>query len=119
MARKGPRSTICGGGNSMRAALLYVASVLAFVTGWTATGVADETLVLATQVAPTSPQNTEVHHPWANRVNEAGKGVVRIEVRDGPTIVNASNSFPRVMDDVVQMSTVSLSYFAGRFPLGE
>jgi TRAP-type C4-dicarboxylate transport system substrate-binding protein len=104
----------------MRAVLLGVTSILAFAAGWAAPGLAEEeVLVLATQVASTSPQNTEVHHPWVKRVNEQGKGVIRIEVRDGPTIANATNAFTRVMDGVIQLSPISLSYVSGRFPLGE
>lgn len=104
----------------MRRTLLRITSVLAVTAAWASFATAaEEVLVLGTQVAPTSPQNTEVHHPWAKRVNEAGKGIVRIEVRDGPTIVNQANSFPRVMEDVIQITPVSISYFAGRFPLGD
>jgi TRAP-type C4-dicarboxylate transport system substrate-binding protein len=104
----------------MRAGLLYVVGVVGLVTCWAPAGNAEEeVLVFATQVAPGSPQNTQINHPWAQRVNEQGKGVIRIEVRDGPTIANATNAFTRVMDDVIQLSPISLGYVSGRFPLGD
>jgi TRAP-type C4-dicarboxylate transport system substrate-binding protein len=104
----------------MRAALVCATSVLALITCWASISKAEEeVLVFATQVAGTSPQNTEINHPWAQRVNDQGKGVIRIEVRDGPTIANATNAFTRVMDDVIQLSPISLGYVSGRFPLGD
>ena len=104
----------------MRAALLCVTSVVGFLTCWAPFCKAEEeVLVFATQVAATSPQNTEINHPWAKRVNEQGKGAIRIEVRDGPTIANATNAFTRLMDDVIQLSPISLGYVSGRFPLGD
>src|SRR5262249_17049478 len=111
---------LCWGRRHMRAALICVTGVLGLISCWTSISKAEEdVLVFATQVAPTSPQNTEINHPWAQRVNEQGKGVIRIEVRDGPTIANATNAFTRVMDDVIQLSPISLGYVSGRFPLGD
>ena len=82
------------------------------------TASADEvTLTFATTLPAQSPVNAEVHHAWAQRINEAGKGIVRIDVRDGPTIANAINAYDRVASDVVQISHVPLSYVAGKFPL--
>jgi TRAP-type C4-dicarboxylate transport system substrate-binding protein len=103
----------------MRVAIVCVTSILSLVTLTSFCSAEEEVLVLATQVPATSPQNTEVTHPWVKRVNEQGKGVIRIEVRDGPTIANATNAFTRVMDNVIQISPISLGYVSGRFPLGD
>jgi TRAP-type transport system periplasmic protein len=98
--------------------LLAAATVTALLG--TATAMAQETtLVLATTTPPNSPASAQLHHPWANRISEQGKGIIRIDVRDGPAIANPNNAFSRVMDDVVQIAPVSTSYVGGKFPLLE
>src|SRR5262245_54239475 len=74
-------------------------------------------LVFATTNAPTAHLNARVLHPWAQRINEQGKGVVRLDVRDGPTIANHLNYYQRVMDDVVQVAWGLPVYVAGKFVL--
>jgi TRAP-type transport system periplasmic protein len=64
----------------------------------------ETTLVFATTNAPNAHLNARVMHPWAERINQQGKGVVRIDVRDGPTMANHLNYYQRVMDDVVQIA---------------
>ena len=61
------------------------------------------TLTLATLDPPPTPLNTQELHPWADRVNAQGKGVVQIVVRDGSEIANQQNIYDRVMSDVVQI----------------
>lgn len=56
---------------------------------------------------------------WAKRVNDAAKGTGEIEVRDGSTLVNFSNVYDRVMDDVVQIGFGQQAFIAGKFPLTE
>jgi len=77
----------------------------------------ETTLVLATTNAPNTHLNARVMHPWAERINQQGKGVVRIDVRDGPTIANHLNYYQRVMDDVVQIAWGLPVYVAGKFVL--
>jgi TRAP-type C4-dicarboxylate transport system substrate-binding protein len=94
------------------------------VAGWVAiaAGVAraDEiTLTLATLDPPPTPLNMQELHPWAERVNEAGKGVVQIVVRDGSEIANQQNIYDRVMSDVVQIGRGTQSFIGGKFPLSE
>jgi TRAP-type C4-dicarboxylate transport system substrate-binding protein len=74
-------------------------------------------LTFATTNAPQVHLNQRVHHPWAARINEQGKGAVRIDVRDGPAIANHLNFYQRVLDDVVQVSWGLPAYVAGKFPL--
>jgi TRAP-type C4-dicarboxylate transport system substrate-binding protein len=83
-----------------------------------APGVAQETtLIFATTNNPQAHLNVRVHHPWAARINEQGKGVVRIDVRDGPTLANHTNYYSRVVDDVVQIAWGIHSFVPGKFPL--
>jgi TRAP-type C4-dicarboxylate transport system substrate-binding protein len=60
--------------------------------------------------------NQRVLHPWAERINEQGKGVVHIEVRDGEAIANLGNFYSRVQDDVIQISWGLQSAIGGKFP---
>ncbi|MGE0745872.1 MAG: TRAP transporter substrate-binding protein [Rhodospirillales bacterium] len=77
----------------------------------------ETTLIFATTNNPQAHLNVRVHHPWAQRINEAGKGVVRIDVRDGPTLANHTNYYSRVVDDVVQIAWGIHSFVPGKFPL--
>lgn len=94
------------------------------VAGWVAIAAgaarADEiTLTLATLDPPPTPLNTQELHPWADRVNAAGKGVVQIVVRDGTEIANQQNIYDRAMNDVVQIGRGTQSFIGGKFPLSE
>ncbi len=94
-----------------------LATVLGFLA--TAAVAAEATLIFATTTPGRAPINTRVHHPWAKTINQAGKGVIKIDVRNGRTVANAINSYSRVMGNVVQISQASLSYVAGKFPLSD
>jgi TRAP-type C4-dicarboxylate transport system substrate-binding protein len=73
------------------------------------------TLVFGTTNAPQIPVNAQVMHPWAKRINEQGKGVVAVDVRDGPTFANFINYYDRVVSDAVQISWGIQSLVAGKF----
>src|SRR5690348_17277639 len=77
----------------------------------------ETTLLFATSNAPQAHLVVRVLHPWAERINAQGKGVVRIDVRDGPTIANHLNYYQRVLDDVIQIGWGLPAYVAGKFPL--
>ena len=82
------------------------------------TASADETkLIFATVTPPGSVVNTQVILPWAKRVNEAGKGVVSIDVREGTTLANFGNVYDRVLSDVVQIGWGIQAAIGGKFPL--
>jgi TRAP-type transport system periplasmic protein len=77
---------------------------------------ADEVkLNLATLAPPDSRVAQAIFHPWANRLNEAGQGVVHIETRDGFTLANFDNIYSRVMDDVVQVGWALQGAIGGKF----
>jgi TRAP-type C4-dicarboxylate transport system substrate-binding protein len=77
--------------------------------------VEEATLLFATTNAPQIPVNSQVMHPWAKRINEQGRGVLAIDVRDGPTLANFNNYYDRVISNTVQISWGIQSYIAGKF----
>src|SRR4029450_673118 len=83
---------------------------------WATTARAEETrLMFATTNGQQIPVNGYVMHPWAKSINEQGKGVVAIDVRDGPALANFNNYYDRVMSDTVQISWGIQSYIGGKF----
>jgi TRAP-type transport system periplasmic protein len=100
------RASIC-------AALLAGATVLAtpqFANSQEAT------LLFATTDAPSGHLNVRVLHPWAERLNKEGAGVLKIDVRDGPAVANHTNYYDRVLNDVIQIAWGLHSGAAGKFP---
>jgi TRAP-type C4-dicarboxylate transport system substrate-binding protein len=89
----------------MRASLIVGVAIAAFEIGATqpvfAQGVQ---LTFATTNPPVVPLAREVLHPWAERINAQGKGVLAIEVIDGHSIANPVNYFDRVANNVVQIA---------------
>jgi TRAP-type C4-dicarboxylate transport system substrate-binding protein len=77
------------------------------------------TLKFATLSTADGPLNQRMLHPWAARVNEAGKGVVQLDVRDGFAIANYNNIYDRVLDDVVQVAFTVTGSIAGKFALSD
>ena len=85
-----------------------------------ATARADEIkLIMTTISSPASQVGQENYHGWAARVNEAGKGVVSIDVRDGFALANSTNFYDRLLADVMQITFGSLNYIAGKFQLSQ
>lgn len=96
--------------------ILAAAAVIVTCGAWLRSAAAEEaTLILATALPPGNPLAAQVLHPWAERVNAAGKGSLRIDVRDGMTIANLSNSLDRVLADVAQISWLTHNNFSGKF----
>ncbi|HEX3970810.1 MAG TPA: TRAP transporter substrate-binding protein [Stellaceae bacterium] len=73
------------------------------------------TLILATALPPGNPLSDQVLHPWADRVNAAAEGKLKIDIRDGMAIANLNNSYDRVVADVAQISWLTHGNFAGKF----
>lgn len=79
-------------------------------------GQCQEKLIFATNNSNTSTAAVRVFHPWADKLNAEGKGVVDIDVRDGFTLVNHNNVYSRLQDDVVQISSILFDFVGGKFP---
>lgn len=93
-------------------------AALAVVLGLAATSArADEVnLMFGTTLPGQVHLNMRVLHPWAERINEQGKGVIHIDVRDGSSIADLSNFYSRVQDDVIQIAWGLQSAIGGKFP---
>jgi TRAP-type C4-dicarboxylate transport system substrate-binding protein len=88
--------------------------------GVSAAANAQETkLLFATVTAPTSAMAEQVLRPWAARVNEQGKGVLQLDVREGFALANYGNVYSRVLDDVVQVAFALQAPIGGQFKLSE
>jgi TRAP-type transport system periplasmic protein len=72
-------------------------------------------LTFATVAPPNSRVAQGFFHPWAQRINEAGKGVVRLDVKDGFSLANLENVYNRVLDDVIQVGWALQSAIGGKF----
>jgi TRAP-type transport system periplasmic protein len=95
------------------------AIVAAAALGTAQSSLAQETRLLFTSLSPAGSGNSAFFNQWAQRVAEASKGTLRIEVRDGVTLANYGNVYDRVRDDVVQIGWAIHQVVAGRFPLSE
>ncbi len=101
--------------SSLRLKLVGAASLVAAAIAGLPVQAQEMVLTFATTNAPQAHLNARVHHPWAARINEQGKGIVRVDVRDGPTIANHLNFYQRVLDDVVQIAWGLPLYVSGKF----
>jgi TRAP-type C4-dicarboxylate transport system substrate-binding protein len=88
---------------------------LGFALGATAAAADEIKLTFATLAPPDSRVAQMAFHPWADRMNAAGKGVLRLDTRDGFAIANLDNIYSRVMDDVVQIGWALQGAIGGKF----
>jgi TRAP-type C4-dicarboxylate transport system substrate-binding protein len=102
--------------STLRIALLVSATVLCVPQ---VANSQDTTLLFATTNAPTAHLNVRVIHPWAERLNKEGVGVVKIDVRDGPAVANHTNYYDRTLNDVIQIAWGLHTGAAGKFPRTE
>jgi TRAP-type C4-dicarboxylate transport system substrate-binding protein len=86
------------------------------MTAWMGSAAADEVkLTFVTLAPPDSRVAKAMFHPWADRINAAGQGVVQLDTRDGFALANLDNAYSRVMDDVVQVSWALQGAIGGKF----
>lgn len=97
--------------------LKTIAAMLAALCMIAGAARADEINLLFGTTLPSQVHlNVRVLHPWAERINEQGKGIIHIDVRDGSEIANLDNFYSRVQDDVIQVSWGLQSSIGGKFP---
>jgi TRAP-type C4-dicarboxylate transport system substrate-binding protein len=58
---------------------------------------------------------TNFYKPYADKLNEEGKGALAIEVVPGASLANISNMYDRVTNDVVQMGFTLFANVSGKF----
>jgi TRAP-type C4-dicarboxylate transport system substrate-binding protein len=75
----------------------------------------ETSLVFATVNPPNAHLSVNILVPWAQKVNEAGKGVVKLEVRDGLALANLGNAYDRVLSDVIQVAWTIQAAVGGKF----
>jgi TRAP-type C4-dicarboxylate transport system substrate-binding protein len=72
-------------------------------------------LLFASMVPSDSPVVAGSYHPWVDRINTAGKGIVQLDERDGYAIANLDNVYNRVLDDVIQVGFAQQNAIGGKF----
>jgi TRAP-type C4-dicarboxylate transport system substrate-binding protein len=96
----------------------HFATALAAALVWGGAARAEEVnLIFATINPPGAHMNVEFLHPWADKINAEGKGIVHIDLRDGSTVATVLNAYDRLLDDVVQIAFELHNYVNGKFPL--
>ena len=94
---------------------LAVAATMMFVT-IVAPASADEiNLIFATATPPTAASNTQFYRPWSERLNAAGKGVLKIDFRGDTSIASLNNVLDRVINDVAQIGWTLHSIYGQKF----
>jgi len=78
-------------------------------------GAQEVNLTFATVNPPNAHLSQRILIPWAQKVNEAGKGVVKLDIRDGLTMANLGNAYDRVLSDVIQVAWTIQSAVGGKF----
>lgn len=78
----------------------------------------ERTLRLSTTNSPKIHVNRIILHPWAKRLTEEGKGILKIDVRDGPVFANARNYFERAKSNVSQIGWGVQAVLGGKFVKG-
>src|SRR4051812_48907361 len=79
----------------------------------------ETSLVFATVNPPNAHLSVNILVPWAQKVNEAGKGVVKLDIRDGLTLANLGNAYDRVLSDVIQVAWTIHGAVGGKFRKSE
>jgi TRAP-type C4-dicarboxylate transport system substrate-binding protein len=77
----------------------------------------ETTLIFATGNQTNNAVDTGFLLPWAARINEAGMGIVHLDIREGMSVVNIFNAYDRVQADVAQISWTLFNYVNGKIKL--
>jgi hypothetical protein len=65
------------------------------------------TLLFGSSTPPGTHISVRVFPPWAERINQQGKGVVKIDIRDGMEIANPGNFHSRVRQPASEKRSVN------------
>jgi len=94
---------------------LCAAAVLTFAAG----AQAQETKLIMTSLSPPQSPNSVFFAAWAKKVDDAAKGAVTVDLRDGIALATFGNTYDRTQNDVIQIGWVQHGLVAGKFPLSE
>ena len=103
----------------MRAHWVVLQAVVAFLVFANPAPAEEIKLIMTTITAPNTPTDQLIFHKWADQINQRGKGIIQIDVRDGFALANSTNFYDRLVSNVSQISWGSLNYVAGKFNLTE
>jgi TRAP-type C4-dicarboxylate transport system substrate-binding protein len=100
--------------------LLCVLALLPALLPFARVASAEEVNLLFDIIGPTrSGPMINALEPWAAKVNEEGKGIIHLDVREGVTLATFENIYDRVLDDAIQVGWGMQNAVAGKFPLSE
>jgi TRAP-type C4-dicarboxylate transport system substrate-binding protein len=104
-----------------RVAKLALAAALAIGTIAPAVAQAQSPVIIRmTTMSPGGARNYSLwFKPWADRINAASHGAVKVEVVEGFSVANLNNIYDRLMADIVQIGWVIHPLIGGKFPLTE
>jgi TRAP-type C4-dicarboxylate transport system substrate-binding protein len=105
------------GEDEMKISLGWAIAVALLLPLYNPVKAAEEKLIFAEVVPPDSVIDAKVVQPWAQRVNEQGKGILSIDVRSGPSLADFSNVYDRVLSNVIQVGWEIQAAVGGKFPL--
>jgi TRAP-type C4-dicarboxylate transport system substrate-binding protein len=102
----------------MRRIAAIVAVIAGLVVVWSPDGWAEGVSLLFATTEPAGSDDTmRVFSPWTQRIADATDHAVRIDLREGVAIANATNIYDRVQSDVMQIGILIPSLIGGKFPL--
>jgi len=90
----------------------------ALLIGAATPAMAQETLLMAS-LTPSGTTMSMFFNNWAQKVNEAAKGAIKVEVKDGITLATFATAYDRVTADVIQIGWTQQGLVPGKFPLSE
>jgi TRAP-type C4-dicarboxylate transport system substrate-binding protein len=104
----------------MRSAFFKLALAAGIAFGMVAPALAQENVLRMTTMSPGGSRNFSVwFQPWAEKINAAANGAIKVEVVEGYTLANLNNIYERLTNDVVQIGWVIHPLIGGKFPLTE
>src|SRR5262245_40404891 len=81
---------------------------------------AQETKLSFATLAPPNSPNAEKFYPlWEQQVEGRSAGTLKIEFSEGYALANFTNALDRLLNDVIQITAIVPSNYAGKFPLTE
>lgn len=99
---------------------LFAGSVLALSLALNAaTANAQTTLRLAHLWPEGSAVNQQIFKPWAEAVEQASGGEIRVQIYPSQTLVKANSAYDAAVQGIADISVTLQGYSAGRFPLSE
>ncbi len=95
---------------------VVLAIAAALFLGTAAARAEEVNLIFATGSPAGAEVSEEFFRPFAEKLNEAGKGVLHVDFREGNAISDPAKAYDRVTSDVIQIGFMLPNLVAGKFP---